>query len=218
MISIQLKSVGQPKVRDTRDLFEVREEIKKEQKSQQDLYQEIEKIDQTIEQYTDASEEEKINTLQESVTSLETQAGLTEMSSTGLAITISPILYGFDMGAQPYPTLSSDLLRRLINELNKFGADHIAVETERLTSISPIREVNGRTYVNQRPVPSLPVHIYVISDYPNRLRDYLEVSESRDIFTMENMEITAKVEQVTLPKYEGTIELDGIELVEDHAK
>ncbi|MEQ6375242.1 DUF881 domain-containing protein [Bacillaceae bacterium S4-13-56] len=218
MVTLQLKSVGQPEIRDTRDLFEVREEIKREQKNQQYLYKELEKIDETIEQYTEASEEEKINTLQDSVSSLKKQAGLTEITSTGLTITISPILYGIGMEAQTYPTLSSDLLRRLINELNKFGADHIAIETERLTSISPIREVNGRTYVNQRPVPPLPVHIYVVTDYPDRVRDFLEVSESRDIFAIEDMEITVKVEEVTLPKYEGHIEIVEIELAEEHTK
>lgn len=214
MAAIQFQSVKEPTERDTRDLWEVRAQLQVEQKKQQQLYEQIAQAEEIIEQYQEKTQEEQVNTLKESIKVLNKKAGLTEVTGSGVLIKISPLFNDSEMG-QEYPTLTPELLHRLINELNKYGATDIAIENERIINTSPIRYVNGETYVNNHAVPPVPIEIKVLSANPSRLLDYVQVSKSKDYFAIENLDLNASLKpKLVLPKYEGMINVDMLQVNE----
>ncbi|KGX88535.1 DUF881 domain-containing protein [Pontibacillus litoralis] len=215
MIAIQFQTTQNPEERDTRDLWEVRTEIQEQQKIQQELYSELEDLDVMLNQYEGKSETEQIDALKKSIQMLEKEAGLTEVSGKGIAIHVKPMFQEMNM-PQTYPTLAPGLLQRLINELNNYGAKEIAIGNERITNLTPIRDVNGYTYVNNHPLPSLPVQIKVLTDNPQKLQEYMKVSQSRDEFAIENLELSFELrEQLTLPAYEEVPPLNDIKIDEN---
>ncbi|KHE72294.1 DUF881 domain-containing protein [Halobacillus sp. BBL2006] len=213
MVAVQFHTTtSQTEVRDTRDEWEVREALKVQQEKQQELLTKLASVDETIESYEKKSSKEQVDTLKESIETLEEKVGLTEVKGDGVEITISPIFLENFSGEQIYPSISPQLLSRLLNELNTFGADEISIGNERLTSLSPIRNVNGSTYVNNRPLPPLPVRIQVLADNPGKLRDYINTSQSIDMFGIENLELAAKLKKnMTLPKFDDPLHLEKLE-------
>jgi uncharacterized protein YlxW (UPF0749 family) len=214
MVAIQFQSTQNPKERDTRDSWEIRSALQEQQKMQQQLFQKIEQIERTIDQYSEQSEEEKIQTLKNSIEKLTKKAGLTEVTGDGIIITIEPVFLEKDT-VQTYPSIKPELLNRLINELNSFGAKDIAIENERITNLSPIRYVNGQTYVNNHPLPPLPISIRVLANNPKKLMDYIQVSQSKDNFAIDDLHLSAKIEDdLTLPKYDENISLKWVKVKE----
>ncbi|WP_157967837.1 DUF881 domain-containing protein [Paraliobacillus sp. X-1268] len=214
MIAIQFQSIQEPKERDTRDMWEIRTQLQAEQETQQELYQQLDELETTLQEYKDNAEQDQINTLMESVEVLKMEAGLTDKTGRGITITINPV-FEESNEEQVYPSVTPELLNRLINELNNYGATDIAIGNERYIGVTPIRNVNGETYVNNRALPDIPFVIKVLSNEPERLLDYMEVSQSKDDFSIENMEFDINVEDtVTLPSYDGNIDLEIVELDE----
>ncbi|MCA0983565.1 DUF881 domain-containing protein [Halobacillus yeomjeoni] len=209
MVAVQFQTTaGEPEIRDTRDEWEVREALVKQQDVQQELLQKISEADQTIENYEEKSSAEQVAALKKSIEKLEKKVGLTEVEGEGVSIEISAIFIENIEGVQAYPAVTPQLLSRLLNELNTFGADEISIGNERITSLSPVRDVNGSTYVNNRPFPPLPVQIKVLTDQPEKLRDYIHASQSKEIFNIENLDLQAEVkEELTLPKYDDPLHL-----------
>lgn len=212
MIAIQFQSTQNPEKRDTRDLWEVRTELQKQQKVQQQLYNKIIELDEMIARYEGQNQKEKVDTLKESIKELKRKAGLTDVKGEGIVIHVTPIFQNIS-SEQVYPTVSPGLLHRLINELNTYGASDIAISNERITNISPIRDVNGHTYVNNHPLPQLPIKIEVISENASRLLNYMQVSQSKEDFAIENMELEiSQKEELTLPEYEQIPNLNYVEV------
>lgn len=212
MIAIQFQSTQNTEQRDTRDLWEVRKELQNQQKIQQQLYNKITELDEMVAQYEGKTQAAKVETLKESIQVLKREAGLTETSGEGIVIKVTPIFQNIG-SEQSYPSVSPGLLHRLINELNTYGATDIAISSERITNVSPIRDVNGHTYVNNHPIPPLPITIKVLSENASRLMDYMKVSQSKDDFAIENLELEmSKREELTLPAYEQVPKLKYLEV------
>ncbi|RWZ60690.1 DUF881 domain-containing protein [Halobacillus fulvus] len=213
MVAVQYQTTtAEPEVRDTRDEWEVREALIQQQEVQQDLLEKISAADETLTTYEAESSQQQLNTLRKSIDDLEARVGLTEVEGMGVELTISPIfLENVDI-VQEYPVITPSLLMRLINDLNKFGAEEISIGGERLTNLSPIRDVNGSTYLNNRPLPSLPLNVQILTDQPERLKNYMEASTSSEMFMIENLDIQMEVkEQLKLPKYEDPLYLEIFE-------
>lgn len=218
MIAIQFQTTNEPVVRDTRDVWEIRSDLKKGQEVQKQLLNQVEKVDQTIEKYQSKSEQEKLDTLNKSLEELKKKAGLTEVKGRGITISINPIFQDLQYG-QSYTSISPTLLNRLINELNMYGATDIAIANERIINLSAIRSVSDFTYVNNHPLPPLPIEIKVIASEPNRLLDYMQVSQSKDYFAIENLDLTARLSSdLVLPKYEQRLLLNGLSIQESKEK
>lgn len=218
MMAIQFQTAQEPEKRDTRDLWEIRAELEQEQKTQQELYQQLAEVELTIDQYNKQSDREKIETLKSSLEDLREKAGLTEVTGGGVRITISPIFFE-SVSGQKYPSVTPELLSRLLNEINNYGATQVAIENERIVNVSPIRLVNGKTYVNNHPLPPLPIEIKVLSENPKKMLDYVQVSQAKDNFAIEELELTAEVvDELTLPNYEAPIDLEGLEVKEPEEK
>ncbi|MDM5337984.1 DUF881 domain-containing protein [Fictibacillus enclensis] len=200
MLAVQFQTTNNPVTRDTRDTWELRADLEKEKQRQQDLNNEIKKYQALLDNYEQSRKKEKIEAMQKALDDLKEEAGLTEVSGQGIVITIEP----FNEGEMPkvYP----ELIRRLINELNRYDARDISVDGQRIITTTPIREVNGETYINNQPISSFPIEIKVLSDDAQKLQNKIIASESAEDFVRENLYIDSKPEnQLTLPAYDKPI-------------
>lgn len=91
MISVQFNSLKHPKVRDTRDMWDIREELTSEQKKQEKLLSEINKYDKLLNSYSQTKEMTKETALNNTLQSLKKTAGMTDITGSGIVITISPL-------------------------------------------------------------------------------------------------------------------------------
>lgn len=212
MVAVQFQTTSyESKMRETRDVWEVREELQRQQDAQQELLESISDADQTIEDYEQQSSGEQLDTLIESIEVLEKRIGLSKKEGAGLKMTIAPI-FEESLTGQAYPKLSPHLLHRLLNELNTYGANEISIGEERITNLSPIRDVNGSTYVNNRPIGSLPITLKVLAEDPEKLRNYMKASLMQDIFNIDNMEMKIELkDSLTLPKFDEPLHLEILE-------
>lgn len=218
MIAIQFQSKKEPIIRDTRDIRELREELKIEQERHQQLIKEIEKTTTLINQYEQslASQEENIeNVMLGEINKLKEQAGLTEATGEGIILTIEPLVEGEHLG-QARRTVSPKLLRFLVNELNIYQAKAIAIGNERIVATSAFRDVQGITQVNGRRIPPLPLEVKVLADDAQKLHNEMIVSESVEIFEIENLKITSvPVNELTLPAYNQSVNIRYMEQVKE---
>ncbi|ARK31088.1 DUF881 domain-containing protein [Halalkalibacter krulwichiae] len=205
MLAIQFQTTQEPVVRDTRDIRELRKDLLAEQERQQQLSLEIEKLDSLITQYQNATEnrsEDITEVLLQQVNDLRAEAGLSEMVGEGLVITIDA-LYNDQFFGQTRRTPPPDVLRFLVNELNIYGAEEIAVENERLIATSAFRSVNGITYFNNRRIPPLPIKIKVLTDNAEKLQNQMVVSASIDEFEIEGFSLSIETtDEVEIPAYD----------------
>ncbi|WP_369824150.1 DUF881 domain-containing protein [Anoxybacillus sp. UARK-01] len=204
MLAIQVQTTKQPAVRDTRDIWQLRQDLKREQQLEQQLLLEIRRNDEKIQNYLQNPAGNQAATLQETVEELRKEAGLTETTGPGVVLTIEPFYPEDYVGPITY-TISPELLKRLINELNMYGAKEIAVADERLANTTAIREVNGVTKIGKKSISSLPIQVKVISDDVTTLYNHLKVSTIYDDFVTENLQITVSepMPAVSIPKYNG---------------
>ncbi|WHT46951.1 hypothetical protein QNH10_11370 [Sporosarcina thermotolerans] len=75
MIAIQYNSVKNPKIRDTRDIWAIRQELAEEKKLHSELLSEIRDLDKTISTYKSLSESSAGQALNDTVDKLNRKAG-----------------------------------------------------------------------------------------------------------------------------------------------
>ncbi|OKO93999.1 DUF881 domain-containing protein [Geobacillus proteiniphilus] len=188
MLAVGLRTTLSPEGRDTRDIWELRADLTKEQKLEQRLLEELESYEEILRRYRQEYEAGGATELEATVAELREEAGLTEVRGSGLVLTIAPLSSAGYVGPA-VATVSPELLQRLVNELNKYGAKEIAIDGERLTNRTAIREVNGATKVGSRSM-RLPVEVRAIADDADKLYSGLAVSPIRDDFAVENLELS----------------------------
>ncbi|MFD3448049.1 DUF881 domain-containing protein [Microbacteriaceae bacterium 4G12] len=214
MLAIQYQTIKHPKTKDTRDEWQLKESLKKEQETQLQLLQQMQKYDQQLAGYetklSGGKEEALNNTLQQ----LREQAGLTDMTGKGLTLQLGP-LFTDNTPGQAVPVLSPQLLQRLINELNTYGAIAVQVADQRIVATTAIRDVNGRTSVNDVPLPPLPLEIKVITKDAQKLYDRMKVSNSFDHFAIDNIALTMSkpMEDIRITKYDRPIKTSHMKAV-----
>lgn len=214
MVSIHLSIEEEKPKRDTRDLWEIRTALLEEQERQKALQDELNQLKNIRTDYEDNLFVNQLQTLQDQIQSLQQEAGLTEMSGQGIELTLTPN-YQVAEENEGFPELTAELLNRLINELNVYGSKFIAVDNERIVSHTPIRDVVGRVYVNQRPLRDLPVTIYILTDDPETLINYMEVSQSLNDLAIHNISLEIKESQsVTIPRYSGDMTLNYVNVLD----
>lgn len=213
MVAILFNTNKIPDQRDTRDRWEIRTALLEEQENQKSLYEEIEKEKEILQQYHNQSEHQQIHSLKESIAQLREEAGLTEEKGTGVLLSLEPLFKGNEF--QLYPTVTAELLQFLVNELNGFGANDMAIDSQRIIATTPIRDVNGKVYVNHTSIGSLPISISILTSDQDKLIKQLEVSEINDYFALENIRIRAeKNSDIRLPEYDGSVSFKDIDIVE----
>ncbi|TLS35247.1 DUF881 domain-containing protein [Pseudalkalibacillus caeni] len=207
MIAIQFQTTRKPAARDTRDIWELREDIEKEKITQQELLYEIQSYESLLNEYVSKQDKERMKTMQLELKSLKKEAGLTKVSGQGIVMTIEPLFSEALLG-EPIGYVTDDLLMRLLNEINLYDAEAISIADQRIVTNTAVREVNGKTYINNRPLPPLPVEINIISDDPEKMHAKMAASQAMDDFAKENLGLTLDPEikdKLTLPAYEQHI-------------
>ncbi|AZB44834.1 DUF881 domain-containing protein [Bacillus sp. FJAT-42376] len=189
MLSVQFLSIKEPVTRDTRDIWEIRSELKQEQKQQSELLKEITKYDQLVNTYESNEETAREDALEKTRDELKVQAGLTEVKGDGLVLHLEP-LFTKEIIGESTISVSPDLLRKLINELNTYDAEHISVNGHRVVSTTVIRDINGVTKMDGYPLDSLPIEIKVIAENANKLSDRVKASGTHDLFAVDNIKLT----------------------------
>lgn len=218
MLAIQFKTTQEPVVRDTRDIRELRQEIEQERERERYLTNEINKAQELIAQYSSPQNSDQnhlTDVLDQQISDLRVEAGLTEVSGSGVILTIEPF---YDERAPHLMrrTPSPERFRYLVNELNVYGATHIAVADERLITTSAFRDVNGITHLNYRRLPPTPLKVKVLTDDPERLANRMIVSESVEYFEIDGFTLTVEqVGDLTLPGYDQTPRVRYMEEVKE---
>jgi uncharacterized protein YlxW (UPF0749 family) len=217
MLAIQFQTVKEPVVRDTRDIWELREALLKEKETYSTLYQEIRSIDQKLEKYETEKQDSQEEALRETLEELKTEAGLTEKQGTGIILTVQPVIEEVLMG-EKISTVSPDLLERLVNELNRFKAQDISIDGHRMINTTVIRDINGVTKIDGYSLEKIPFEIRVLTkDFADaeKLYNQLKVSQSIEDFFIDNLRvnISKPINDLTLPAYEDSIRVKRMEPV-----
>jgi uncharacterized protein YlxW (UPF0749 family) len=208
MLAVQFQTTNQPVVRDTRDMWELREDLKKEQELQLQLLEEIRVYEETLKSYKQKRLESKEAVLRETVEELRKEAGLTEIRGQGVIVTVEPF-YDENYVGPVLQTVSPYLLKRLINELNMYGAEEIAIADQRIINTTVIRDVNGITKVDNYKINSLPLQIKVIAEDAEKLHNRLKVSTVLEDFAIEGLQlsISQPMNVVVVPPYDDSLHI-----------
>jgi uncharacterized protein YlxW (UPF0749 family) len=216
MLAIQFETTNNPVVRDTRDLWELRADLEKEKQRQQELNEELQRYSELLNQYQAEGKDEKIDAMEKALADLKKQAGLTTVSGQGIVMTIEPFseeLIGVD---RPLPKIDPDMLRRLVNELNRYDAKEISIDGQRIVSKTPIREVNGDIYINNEPISSFPIQINVLAKNNEKLHQKIIASPAVEEFIRENFLVeSSPAPKVILPAFDDDVKVKFMKPVKE---
>jgi uncharacterized protein YlxW (UPF0749 family) len=213
MVAIQFKTTKEPIVRDTRDILQLRQDLRVEKERQQELNQEIEKQLILLNQLQEKENLEDV--MIEALNGLKERAGLTPVSGEGIILEIKPMYTDYGFVPQTVPP---HLLRILINELNIYNARDIAIGNQRIISTSAIRDVNGVTHVNARRIPNLPLRIKVLTNDAEKLHHEMIVSQSVEYFAIENLSLTSTpINFTTLPGFDQSLRVRYLQPIKEES-
>lgn len=215
MLAIQYQTIKEPVIRDTRDMWQLREDLKTEQQLQVELLSEIRKYNDIIQTYKTAENQNPEAALKETLNVLKKEAGLTKVTGQGIIITIDT-LFTEELIGSPIPKISPGLLTRLINELNSYDAEEISIQGRRVINSSVIRDINGQTKLDNYSLHTFPIEIKVISEDANKLYNRMSASTTDEDFAIDNLRLAVSnpIEHVTIPAYDGTIRVKNMKPLE----
>ncbi|TKC18579.1 DUF881 domain-containing protein [Robertmurraya kyonggiensis] len=217
MLAVQFRSVQTPEVRDTRDTWQLREDLNEEMELKARLIKEIRANEQKLAEYETERKQGQEQALKNTLNELKEQAGLTDVTGPGVTIQISKLDDELLLDHVDY-TLSPDLLRRLLNELNMYGAKNVSIGGQRVINTTVIREIAGETKINGRSLKNFPLEIRVITETfedAQELYNRMLVSKAAEEFFIDNLKVNVLDPEmsVTVPAYEDSIRIRNIESV-----
>lgn len=217
MLAVQFQSVNKPEARDTRDTWELRADLQAEKETQSNLLRQIRANEKIIAEYETEQKKDKETILKNTLEELKKEAGLTELTGPGIKMEIQQLPPEFFPGEEE-TAISADLLRRLLNEVNMYGAKHISIGGERIINTTVIREISGETKINGKPLVSYPIEIIILTEdfsAAKELYNRMEVSQIRDELFIENfsLSISEPETKITVPAYDQPIRMKNIEAV-----
>jgi uncharacterized protein YlxW (UPF0749 family) len=191
MLFVQYNTVQNPTIRETRNIWEIRNDLSEELKTHSALLNEIREVNQKISEYESENDKDPEEILTETLQTLQSEAGEAEVSGPGFIMEIKPSLEAIQLGYEIKP-VSPLLLTRLVNELNRNKAKYIEIDGQRLTLWSAIRDINGSTTVNGRPISKSNMELKVIGENfeeTKRIYNYMLSSSLVDEFYIDNLTI-----------------------------
>ncbi|HEU5139747.1 MAG TPA: DUF881 domain-containing protein [Bacillales bacterium] len=207
MLVLQFQTTNQPQedTRDTRDVWQLRKDLSHAKMRTSKLNNELFEVEHLLAKYQSNEDHQKVETMKSVLNELKKEAGLTQVSGQGIIIHVEPLVSGSLIG-EPYHPITAQLLRRLINELDAYGAKEIAIAGQRVIATTPIRNVNGEIYVNDKSIPEVPFKIKVLTDNARKLHNEMVVSDSRREFAEAKLNLTTEpVDHLVLPAYDQPI-------------
>jgi uncharacterized protein YlxW (UPF0749 family) len=217
MVAIQFQTVREPEVRDTRDTWQLREDLMKEKELQSKLLLEIRSNEEKIAKYETERQLSKEEILRETLDELKIEAGLTEVTGPGITLSIAPAFNLIGDGDN-VPSVSPDMLKRLLNELNMYGAQDISVDGERVINTTVVRDINRVTKINGHSLNRFPIEIKVIAanaQAAEKLYNRMKVSTVAEDFFIDNLEVTVNrpENKLVIPAYQDTIRIRYLDSV-----
>lgn len=192
MIAVQYNTIKDPKERDTRDIWAIRNELATEKQLHSELLSEIRELDKTIFTYKSSEDKNAGKALAETVDKLYYQAGMVDAQGPGIVIEVRPsqesVAYGI-----PITEISPDLLTRFVNEVNQLKGLFLEIDGKRYTTLSSIRDINGKTTVNGLNVSTPPFTIKIITPTfsdSEKLYNHLLASTIFDDFYLDNLSVS----------------------------
>ncbi|MEH7093172.1 DUF881 domain-containing protein [Neobacillus vireti] len=220
MIAIQFQTVKKPVERDTRDIWQLREALLKEKALQSNLLSEIRSNDEKLSAYESKRKQSKEQALNDTLHELKGEAGLTEITGPGISLMIEPVMEDVRLGAPVKDSVSPELLKRLLNELNMYEAKYVAIDGQRIINTTVIRDINGETKIDGHTIKGLPIEINIGVDDMNtaeNLSNRMKVSKARDEFFTESLrlEVSASKPDITIPAYDNSIRVKYMEPIKE---
>ena len=218
MTAIQFNTINEPDSRDTRDVWEIRQELSREKQLHSELLSEINTLDDTLSKYEQASNDSPEQALKETVEVLREEAGLTDHTGPGLRMFIEPSPEAVITG-QNIEEVSPELLIRFVNEINRFSGIDLSIAGKRIINTSPIRDINGRTTINGKPIGTPPFEMKVTAETAEdaeKLYNHLKASQILDNFYIDNLlvEVMQPQEEITVEAYDEELKLEHLRAAE----
>lgn len=220
MIAIQFQTVKKPVERDTRDIWQLREALLKEKELQSNLLSEIRSNEEKLSAYESKRKQSKEQALNDTLQELKGEAGLTAITGPGITLLIEPVMEDVQLGAPVKDSVSPELLKRLLNELNMYEAKYVAIDGQRVINTTVIRDINGETKIDGHTIKGLPIEIKIGVDDMNtaeNLSNRMKVSKARDEFFTESLrlEVSASNPDITIPAYDNSIRVKYMEPIKE---
>jgi uncharacterized protein YlxW (UPF0749 family) len=214
LLILQFQTIKHPKVRDTRNIFQLQSDLAKAQNQHIELNSELTQSEQLLNKYQSSQKENLVKTMKETLQQQKVEAGLTPKEGPGDLIVIKPLVGGNDPFAND-DIITANLMRSLINDLNEYGATDLAVGGTRIINITPIRSVHEDLYINDQKMPELPYAIQVLTNDPAKLKTLLDVSPVLDDFARAGLTLDVSIQKkVSLPAYQSPIKFNYVKPVE----
>lgn len=212
MLATQFKTVKNTEVRDTRDTWQLREDLQSEEALRLELLKEIRSQEEKIAQYENNADAHKEEILRETLEELKAEVGLTEKSGPGLILTITPLAEELIIGSRGNTKITPDLLKRLQNELNRYGAKELSIGGHRVINSTVIRDINNVTKIDGYSIQTLPLEIKVIVENQQdaeKMYKRMQVSKSTEDFFLENLKLDIQLveKDITVPAYDELIQI-----------
>lgn len=188
MLSLKLNQNEDKDIRDTRDEWEIRHDLMEAQQHQLQMLSEISKYDELLATYQNQEQISQEQAIQQTLDRLKEKAGVTEVAGDGIIMTILP-LFSDELTGEPVKNPSPDLLKKLINELNSFGAEEISINDRRVINTSVIRDINGITKIDGTSINEYPLRVKVIGKDADKLYSRVTASDLEDLFAGENLNL-----------------------------
>jgi uncharacterized protein YlxW (UPF0749 family) len=218
MIAIQFQTVQEPVVRDTRDEWQLRQDLLTEKELQSKLIKEIQSNEEKLAMYETERRQGKEQVLRETLNELKEEAGLTSITGPGIILTVQADFAEIVLG-QPVASVSPEVLQRLLNELNMYEALHISIDGNRIINTTVIRDINNETTINGQPIKKLPFEVLIVTDSMSsaeKLSNRMKVSNSVEDFFIDNLRVTVSkpMHKVTVPAYSESINVRYMEPIQ----
>lgn len=215
MTAIQYNTLNEPNSRDTRDVWEVRQELSREKQLHSELLSEIGQLSETLSKYEDAADQSPEQALVETVGDLRKAAGLTETAGPGIEVSIEPSPEAIALG-QNIEGIAPDLLIRFVNEINRFNGLYVSIDGNRIVNTTAIRDINGRTTVNTVPIQTPPFKIKIVTNSmedTETLYNHLLSSPLRDDFYIDDLivEVSEPSAELAIEAYDKDIDYNLLE-------
>ncbi|HSP20770.1 MAG TPA: DUF881 domain-containing protein [Planococcus sp. (in: firmicutes)] len=215
MTAIQYNTLNEPNSRDTRDVWEVRQELSREKQLYSELLSEIGQLSETLSKYEDAADQSPEQALVETVGDLRKAAGLTEAAGPGIEVSIEPSPEAVALG-QNIEGIAPDLLIRFVNEINRFNGLYVSIDGNRIVNTTAIRDINGKTTVNTVPIQTPPFNIKIVANSmedTETLYNHLLSSPLRDDFYIDDLivEVSEPTAELAIEAYDKEIDYNLLE-------
>ncbi|MCL6573459.1 MAG: DUF881 domain-containing protein [Bacillus sp. (in: Bacteria)] len=220
MIAIQFQTVKKPVERDTRDVWQLREALLFEKELQSNLLNEIRSNEEKLSAYESKRMNSKEQALRDTLQELKVEAGMTKISGPGITVKIEAVLEDIKLGTPVTTVVSSELLKRLLNELNMYEAKYVSIDGQRIINTTVIRDINRETKIDGHAITSLPIEIKVGVDTKNnaeKLYNYMKVSKAAEEFFIENLRLTISEPNlnVMVPAYDNPLHIRYLEPIKE---